>query len=298
MKHAFLIMIHSNYNLVCKILKKLDHPDNTIFIHVDAKSPFSKEEENLLLNSCQQSKVIMVDRYRVNWGGYSQVNIEMRMLEFAAPGKYDYYHFLSGVDFPTKPIEHILEFFEKNAGYEFIHFCSDEFNKTQIHRYCRYRFFQEKCGRANNIYMFAERSSLLLQKILKVDRTKKYKDIQFKSGSNWVSITHEFVVYLLSKQEQIKKMFSHTLCCDEVFMQTIAYNSPFQEKLFTPSDDDSIHANLRSVDWKRADPTTTSPYTYTINDYEELINSSNLFCRKVTDSTPEGNALIEKLEHL
>ena len=298
MKHAFLIMAHTNYGLVSRLLKKLDHPDNTIYIHIDAKSSFSKEDEALLVSSCQYSEVIMVNRYCVNWGGYSQINIEMRMLEFAASNKHEYYHFLSGVDFPTKSMEYIHTFFEKNAGYEFVHFCSDEFNQKQTRRYCLHHFFQEKCGRTNNLYTIARKGLLVVQALLGVDRTKKYKAIKFKCGSNWVSITHEFVVYLLSKQEQIRKMFSRSHCCDEVFLQTILYNSPFKEKIFSVSDDDSILTNLRSVDWTRGDQKLGSPYTYTVNDYEELINSPNLFCRKVTDSTPEGNALIEKLEQL
>lgn len=298
MKHAFMIMAHTNYGLVSRLLKKLDHPDNTIYMHIDAKSSFSKEDEDLLVSSCQYSPVIMVDRYRVNWGGYSQINIEMRMLEFASRNQHDYYHFLSGVDFPTKSMEYIHTFFEKNAGYEFVHFCDDEFNRQESRRYCFYHFFQEKCGRTNNPYMLARKGLLLAQMILGVDRTKKHKELDFKCGSNWVSITHDFVVYLLSKQEQIKKMFSRSHCCDEVFLQTILYNSPFKEKIFSVSSDESALHNLRSVDWARGDRKLGAPYTYTVSDYEELVNSQNLFCRKITDSTPEGNALIEKLEQL
>ncbi len=298
MKHAFLIMAHTNYDLVSRILKKLDHPDNTIYIHIDAKSPFSTEDHNLLVGSCQYCEVIMMDRYYVNWGGYSQINIEMRMLEYASSNEYDYYHFLSGVDFPTKSMEYIHTFFRKNAGYEFVHFCSDEFSQRESHRYCRFHFFQERCSRKKNLYMLIEKALLLVQKILGVNRTKKYPNIDFKCGSNWVSITHEFVTYLLSNEKQIKSIFSYSLCCDEVFLQTILYNSPFKDKIFTVSDDKSILPNLRSIDWARGNQKLGSPYTYTINDYKELVTSKNLFCRKVTDSTPEGNALIEKLEQL
>ncbi len=298
MKHAFLIMAHTNYNLLSRLLKKLDHPDNTIYLHIDAKSSFSKEDESFLVGCCKASKVIPVKRYCVNWGGYSQINIEMRMLEAASENKHDYYHFLSGADFPTKSMEEIHRFFEEHTGFEFVHFCADSFNKKEAHRYCLYHFFQEKCGRTNNPYMLAKRVLLSVQRRLGVDRAKKYPHITFKCGSNWVSVTHEFVIYLLSQQKQIQTMFSHSLCCDEFFLQTILYNSPFRPNIFTLSDDDSCQSNLRSVDWERGDPKSASPYTYTVSDYESLVRSKNLFCRKVTDSTPEGNALIEKLEQL
>ena len=292
------MMAHTNFGLVSRILKKLDHPDNTIYVHIDAKSLFSKEDEELLLSSCQASKVILVDRRRVNWGGYSQIQLEMHILNAAVCGQYDYYHFLSGVDFPTKPMADIYDFFEKHTGYEFIHFCSDEFTRQQAHRYCRYHFLQEKCGRAGGIVMFAEKGLLLMQKILGINRAKKHKGIQFKSGSNWISITHKFALYLLSKEKEIHDLFSRSLCCDEFFVQTMAYNSPFKENIFVPANGASMLPNLRSVDWARGDQKLGSPYTYTVADYEDLVASKNLFCRKVTDSTPEGNALIQKLEQL
>ncbi len=294
MKHAFLIMAHANYNLLGRLLKKLDHPDNTLYLHIDAKSAFSKEDEAFLVGCCKASKVLLVDRHRVNWGGYSQINIELRMLEAAWKNKHDYYHFLSGADFPTKSMSEIHQFFEDHAGFEFVHFCADSFSQKETHRYRLYHFFREKCGRTNKPYLLAEKISLSLQRRLGIDRTKKYPHITFKCGANWVSVTHGFVGYLLSKQEEIQKMFSHSLCCDEFFLQTILYNSPFREKIY--SEDESRSSNLRSVDWKRADPKTASPYTYTVRDYEDLVRSENLFCRKVSDATPEENALIERLE--
>ena len=298
MKHAFLIIIHTNYGLVSRLLKKLDHPDNTLYIHVDKNSSFSKQDEELLISSCIFSKIVMVDRYPVNWGGYSQINVELRLFEFASRGEHDYYHLLSGVDFPTKPMKDIHDFFSENAGYEFVHFCGDEFNKSQANRYKLYHFFQEKRGRKNNIYTLIDRGLLLLQKLLRVDRTRKYADVNFKFGSNWVSISHAFITYLLSNENKIKKLFSYSFCSDEGFVQTILYSSPFKDKIFNITEDGVTYSNMRSVDWARGDVKAGSPYTYTVNDYDELVGSKNLFCRKITDSTPTGNALIEKLEQL
>ena len=34
MKHAFLIMAHTNYPLVARLLKKLDHENNNIYLHI------------------------------------------------------------------------------------------------------------------------------------------------------------------------------------------------------------------------------------------------------------------------
>ena len=116
MRHAFLIMAHNNYPLVARLLKKLEHEDNDIYIHIDAKSPFTEDDEKLLKGSCEKSEVIFTDRFNVNWGSYSQINNQLCLLERATKGNYDYYHFLSGVDFPIKPMAYIHEFFENHAG--------------------------------------------------------------------------------------------------------------------------------------------------------------------------------------
>ena len=298
MKHAFLIMAHTNYPLVARLLKKLDHENNNIYLHIDAKSTLTEEDKTLLLGSCTKSTVKFTPRYSVNWGAYSQINIEMRMLEFASADQNDYYHFLSGVDFPIKPMAYIHEFFENHKGTEFVHFCSDEFNASQKKRFSYYHFLQEKCGRQHNIYMYIKFGLLLLQKILRVDRTRKFKEYEYKGGSNWVSVTHDFVCYLLGKQDLIKKMFRDSACCDEFFLQTVLYNSPYKEKIYNLSSDDTAVTNLRFIDWERGDKAAGSPYTFKADDFHTLLASENLFCRKVGNATDAQTALLEKLEEL
>jgi len=299
MKHAFLIMAHTNYPLVARLLKKLDHSDHTIYLHIDAKSPFSQEDEARLKKSCTSSEVVLIDRCQVRWGGYSQIHVQLRLLERARQDLNDYYHFLSGVDFPIKPIQEIHDFFETHAGFEFLHFASEDFTNSQASRHSYYHFWQEKRGRSENLYSFLERGSLFLQRLLNVNRAKRYSHITFQCGSNWASITHDFSSFLLSQEKEIRKMFANSVCCDEFFMQTIAYNSPFRSRVFQFQNKESkMPPHLRTLDWERGDHKAGSPYTFVIRDYPSLITSPGLFCRKVSDATPEGAALIEQLEQL
>lgn len=57
------------------------------------------------------------------------------------------------------------------------------------------------------------------------------------------------------------------MCADELFLQTVAMESPLRETII----DDS----LREIDWERG-----KPYTYRSDDYELLMSSHNLFARK------------------
>ncbi len=299
MKHAFLVMAHENFPLLSRIIKMLDHSDNTVFIHIDAKSQFTTDDADLLKESCRLSKVIFTDRYNVTWGGYSQVNLMLRMLEASTSNKYDYYHFLSGADFLTKPMDELHDFFEKHCGEEFIAVSSDDLLPEVKSRYAQYHFFRELCGRnkKNPLFMLNRILAAVQRKILHIDRTRKYPDIKFNWGPCWCSITNNFAEYLLSQEQLIKKLFIYSTNADEVFLQTIVMSSLYKDKLYGVKYSIKGHdACLRSVDWTRDGAALHSPYVYTVDDYDKLINTNNIFCRKITDKTPECAALIEKLE--
>lgn len=301
MKHAFLIMAHANYPLLSRHLRKLDHCDNTIFIHIDAKSALTDSDVAMLKNACSASSVHFIDRYKITWGGYSQINLELRLLEAAVGQKFDYYHFLSGIDFLIKPMADFHSFFEKHNGCEFVDFASEDFTRTTLGRVAQYHFFAEYCGRdTRNPLFWVEDVSLGLQrKVFRINRLKKHPEVKIQFGANWCSITHGFAEYLLSQEPKIRKLFSFSSCADEMFLQTVLLASPFAKNIFTPdSSGGTMKAHLRSTDWTRPGKQESSPYTYRVTDYEELIQSGNLICRKVSDAQPEEEALIQKLEQL
>ena len=54
--------------------------------------------------------------------------------------------------------------------------------------------------------------------------------------------------------------------------------------------DDNYLACMRYIDWNRG-----NPYTFTIDDYEELMKSGCLFARKVDIKTEKQRELIDKI---
>ncbi|MBP3627786.1 MAG: glycosyl transferase [Clostridia bacterium] len=293
-------MAHNNFPQLKRLLKKLDHVNNKIFIHIDAKADFSDFDREMLVGACNESEIFFIQRYSLSWGGYSQVFIPLKLLEEAVKHSCDYYHLLSNADFPIKSMEYIHSFLEEHKGTEFIHFCSDEFVKQNISRVSLYSFFRDRFGRnTKSIYYLLERISVTLQRVLRVDRTKKYPDLEIKMGSNWFSITDAFAKYLLKTFPSIQNIFKYTTCADEIYIQTIAFHSPFKDNIYYFKN--NIPANesyLRSVDWSRKGSAVGAPCDYTVDDYDTLINSKNLFARKISALTEKGNSLIEKLELL
>ena len=132
-----------------------------------------------------------------------------------------------------------------------------------------YYWFQDKIGRK---YKFLTRSLKAIQKVLHVNRNK---GIAFQKGSNWFSITDGLARYVVSKKAWIKKTFHDTICCDEVFLQTIIVNSTYKDRLAQTVFDNSNEMFMRLIDWKRG-----NPYVFTIDDLNEIKASPMLFCRK------------------
>lgn len=98
-------------------------------------------------------------------------------------------------------------------------------------------------------------------------------NISIVGGSNWCSLTHSFVEYIISKEKWIEKHFSYTFCADEIFIHTLAFNSLFRNKIFllkineknNDFDPDMYKANMRLIDWNRG-----KPYTFQNEDFEQL----------------------------
>ena len=252
----------------------LDHPKNDIYIHMDAKNKFYNPDE--ITRLAKFSKIFHVKRIKVTWGGYSLIESELILLEAAVNHEhYEHYHLLSGSDLPIKKQEDIINFFEAHHGVEFL-FCR---NLSGGPEWCErpryYYFFQEKLGlrryngssRLLRILNKMNNLSLRIQKKLHLYRHRK---INFGFGSQWFSITDELARYILSKRKWIRRTFHNTRCCDEIFLQTIIINSDFRNKIF-----DDKCPNMRFIDWQRG-----SPYTFTINELDELRESNMLFARK------------------
>lgn len=289
MKHAYLILAHNNWEQLKLLVSLLDDADNDIYIHIDKKAKAFPLDE--IKASAKISRVEILQEYKIYWGSFEMVQAELLLFETAHWKKYDYYHLISGADLPIKQMEYIKEFFEKNNGKEFIHYDTDKRLREdkEIGRRTRlYHFLQNyrrryKLKAVNEVFTFMERVFLVIQLVLKVNRNKKYPDFEIRYGSQWVSITDNLVSYILTQKEKINQMFRYTNCADELFIQSLVYNSEFRNKLYDDKFDNSVEANMRLIDWKRG--SNGNPYVWQASDIDEIKRSKCLFARKFSISS-------------
>lgn len=114
MKHAMMIMAHTDFGQLCRLVKALDHDDVDIYVHVNRRS--LDWNPVILDGTTRHSKVFFVERVNIYYCDYSQVEAQKRLLHAAVGNGYDYYHLLSGADLPIHPMDSILKFLRCTVG--------------------------------------------------------------------------------------------------------------------------------------------------------------------------------------
>ena len=292
-KHAYLIIAHNQETILQYLLMMIDDNRNDIFINIDKKSKYI--DINKIKNIVSKSKIKCFNDMDVRWGDKSQVYCEIRLLEEARKSeKYQYYHIISGVDLPIKSQNEIHKFFDKNNGKEFIHFDSENIGKDVKQRvYYRhffskyYKISKNKC--VNKIISLIDYYLVLLQKFLFIKKKIPYSEIQ--KGCNWCSITSNFVDYILKNKNNISKLVSYSKCADEIFIQTLAIQSEFKNKLYRSKFDNNYDSCKRLIIWDNV----KRPKTITIDDKAEILNSNCMFARKFSYNTKKEKKIVDFL---
>ena len=275
-RHAYLILAHKNFGQLRKLIMLLDDPRNDIFVHVDRKAAFRQKDWDCV---CMHSRLVFTEhRLKVSWGGVSIMRAELLLLETAASaGQYDYYHLLSGMDLPIKDQDTIHAYFDGLQGRELINFW--EMKADTCDRFHYYTLFPE--GARNFLTHFLND---LFKKMQKAVGHRINTGVEFKSASQWFSITDDLARYVVSKKDWLEKVFRHTCLCDEIFLATLVWNSPFKDRV--------SHEDMRLIDWNRGG-SIRHPWTFRIEDWDMLISSPCFWARKFDEGT--DSAIISKV---
>lgn len=272
-RHAYLVTAHNNFSFLKKLITLIDDDRNDIFVHVDANC--SEFNENEFVDFTKHSKLIFIPRTAVYWADYSLTNAQLDLMKYASENDtYKYYHFISGSDLPLKTQDQIHNFMD-DKDYEFVGICPEEV------WYCLRRvkfyhpFVYNKYFRNSNFLKGLDRVVEYIQKIARVNRIKN-NNIKIVDGWNWVSITDDFVRYLLKNRSFIEEIFSKTIASDEMYVQTMLINSEFYERIYDK--DNLVKGSLRCIDWSDK---VERPRVFREKDYEMLINCEEaIFARK------------------
>lgn len=216
------------------------------------------------------------------------------MFKNASATPHDFYHLLSGVDLPLKPISEIHDFFDHHKDKLFVDLTPDtEYHRKRI-EYCinYYHFFmhfsRSWIGKIIG-HLHIPQLFIVFQKMLGVSRMKNDGTFKMCKGYNWMSLPEDAVRYLINQEDYIKHRFRYTCCADEIFALSIFMNSPFKSRFYQENENECRNGALREIDWQRG-----NPYTWTMEDLQLLQKSNNLFARKF--STKKDKEIIDYIK--
>jgi hypothetical protein len=294
MKIAFLIAAHAYPELLVRLIKRLEDPVASIFIHIDKRvdiRPFVA-----LLRDRKSRDVHLVSRVCSPWGTFGQVNASLSLLRAALATDKDATMFilLCGQDYPLLTSNLMAEFFEKNRNSSFMSWVrlpwSNWSGAGGFERLTHFHFFfgGDRVEYPSRGLPAKRRLRLfysLCRWFLPPVRTLP-QNITFYGGTNWWSLTREAAEYIfrfLRENPDYVKIFRYSKSSDEIFFQTILLNW---------RDAKLINKDLRCVFWdgRRGD----YPAVLVHEDFDEVKNSGTLFARKVHPDY--SSALLDRID--
>lgn len=278
MKFAYLIIAHNEWGVLQELVSALDNENNDIFIH------FDKKVKDLPHIHCFKSEIhILEQRIDVRWGTISQIKTELCLFEAAKKyEKYDYYHLISGVHLPIKPLSEINEFYESNKGFEIMRLWDkderDIRNKLSTYHF-GIRWYNSPNRVLRNLSQTLWRYNLCLQLKLGIHRNRGK---MFQKADNWLSLTNKAVTFLVEHKYHIIKKYRMSFCADEYFVPTELICSGLFKIRNSP--------DLLYVDFQKA-----NPQTLRLVDFPKIQASNCLFARKFSQSEPQLLDEVKKL---
>ena len=266
-------MAHDNEEQLRLLIEALDYPENDIYLHIDKKSSIRK-----IQFETKNAQLKVYSRYAVYWGDLSQTRCQVFLLTEAIKEKHDYYHLISGHDFPIKSHNQIIQFFQENYGKQFIHFESNDYCMKET---CRYYHFLAPVISRCNISFLKNRISSIENHILDIQKRKGVTRSLY-CGANWYSITHDLAEEFCIHSKEILRKVRWTISSDEYVLQTFYKTmAKGNYELFAETKEPGDYKSItREIDWHRG-----SPYVWKNEDFDFLINSERMFARKFDQRT-------------
>lgn len=275
MNHCIIMTAYKDSGLINRFISKVPE-EWGIYIHIDKKSSIKCSDINQRANVCKW--------YRIYWGASEHLFAIWRLIQTAAKeGNWDYYHIVSGSDyFASRPndFDDILG----DEGNNYIQCNSVPYPGwpwSEGYDIFRLKFLCSYGDVRTPIFKRINNAFISLQRFFHIEHA--LPSYSLYRGLVYSSLHKDFIGWALTAEltNDLLRRLTNTVVAEEVFFQTLLMNSPFKNTVVDPS--------LHYYEWSGNIP----PKTLTEDDYEKILQSKSLFCRKI-DSI-KSDKLLEML---
>ncbi|HSJ30536.1 MAG TPA: beta-1,6-N-acetylglucosaminyltransferase [Longimicrobiales bacterium] len=279
MNVAYIISAYRLPGQLVRLVRRLDAPGTSFFIHVDAKSEdavFRAMAEPLR----DRPNVHFLPRHACYWGDFGHVQATLKGLSalLAAGQPFDYVVLLTGQDYPLRSNAEIAATLEAAAGQVMLHWMpipNPHWTDGGAYRIEHWHF---RLGRrplsfpgAPFRHAWLNAAWSLPARLLRLRRSFPHGLSPYGGSSYWIMPADcaRYVDGFVRSHPDFVRFFRHVRVPDEIFFHTIVMNSPFRGRV--AADD------LRYIDWGAGGD---NPKVLTTADFDALMRSGKLFARK------------------
>ncbi len=278
MRQAILITAYRDIPMLKKLVDYFDD-DFELFVHVDKR--------------CQESLISLKNRehlhlfrtFAVEWGDYKHLlAIVMLMREAYSHPDLEYFHLITGSDYPCKPLADFKIFCEEHHNDNYLeHFPlphPDWGSEGGLNR-IQYWWLRPNSTRTKGSWL--TRKTVNLQRRLGIKRCFKYFNGNLYGGGTYWSLSRKVVgvaVDYFNQHPDYLRRFRHTSIAEEICLPTLLVNSGIT----------LINNYMRYIDWG-ADG--ANPQVLTEKDLNKIVTSDALFARKMESGV--SDKLIEQI---
>lgn len=292
----YLIASHKDQDQVVRLAKTISEgsPGSIIMIHHDSSHCAIDDEQFKAIPNA----ILLKNTTQVEWGGISMVQMVLNCFSYIIENsiKFDWFVFISGQDYPIKPISEIEQYLENTKYDGFMKYFSLESNDAFVKQLIvdRYYFRYLRLPRHWRISKF-------LNRIIEINRHQSLfrifpgsrnanprlgirrfysifdKDFACYKGQFWMTLSNKCVQYLsnyFAENSSTLKYYSSCIHPDESIFQTILVNN---KKLLIKNE------HLRYLEWSNEN--LSHPKTLDANDLDKIISSNKHFARKLDRHT-------------
>lgn len=288
MIQALLITAYKDFDQLYELVNSLNHKYQ-FYIHIDKKSLYTQEQINLLEKHKQVQYATR--NFNVNWGGINHLKSILHLAEEALLNKdIEYFHIVTGQDYPISSPNNIEDLLEKNKGKEYFeiftlpdqrkHGWPGNGGLDRIEYYNFYDFFNAQSKIGN----YSIKLLVLIQKLLGIKRSLKSLP-KLYGGSTYCTLSYNALNYIINYTNQYPKFlkrFRYTFCAEESYFHTIIMNSSYKANV--------VNNNLRYIDWNIRNG--IRPAILNEGDYHNIVNSGNIFARKLDSKISKALLLL------
>lgn len=260
-----------------------------VYIHIDKKADTSWKQ------IIQPNEHIHVySKYAVNWGGSAHLKAIVWLMNEALKDKrIDYFHIMSGDDWPVRSLQEIYEYFDKSDEISLlttkISDMTDDWRRYSS-KWQKYYSFLDIFNYKDLKQKIFVKAFVKFQQIIGVNRLKKLEtlDIEIAQGLVWGGLPRnafEYCMTYIHDNPEFWEFMTYGHASEEFFFQTILANSEAFEKCIT-------NKNYRYMNWNRKH--NSYPGILDMDDYDNIMSDKYFFSRKIDFGI--SHELMEKIK--